>query len=125
MTRNASYKKNSQSFETFEKSVEYMKTEKIDQEKLNPAILGSLKPYYADNSVYGKTSERVRMWLTDQTWEEYLKSKSEILKTTPDDILRISQGLEKALKSTKKAAAGNEKKIHSEAPYLKGILSLE
>jgi|GEM_PF-4180834 len=114
-----------QSFETFENAVEYMKTQKISQEQLNPAVLGSLKPYYADKSVYGKTSERVRLWLTDMTWDDYLTSKEQILKTTPEDLAKISAGLETALKTAEKSVAGNKKKIQSEAPFLKNVLSLE
>jgi Zn-dependent M16 (insulinase) family peptidase len=113
------------SYETFSEAVDFMKNEKFDKEKLKPAILGSLKPYYRDTSVSAKTGQMTYLHLTDQTWEDYMEVKKEIVSTTPKEIHRISKILEKALPESQKAVAGNSGKIKAEAPFLKNVLSIQ
>ena len=113
------------SFKIFSEAIGFMENEKFDAEKLKPAILGSLKTYYKDKSLYSKTSSMTYLYLTDQTWDDYLKIKQQILSTTPEDINKISQALKPTLAQSKKAVAGNADKIKKEAPFLKNVLSLQ
>ena len=102
-----------------------MKAEKFNAVTLKPAILGSLKSYYRDKSVYGKTSTMTWLYLTDQTWDDYMEIKKEILSTTPANIKKINTVLEQALKDSKKGVAGNAEKLKAEASFLKNILSIQ
>ncbi len=113
------------SYKIFEGAVEFMKEEKFDKEKLKPAILGSLKPYYRDKSVYGKTSQMTWLHLTEQTWDDYMEIKKEIIGTTPEQINKISEILSRALPESKKAVAGNANKLKAEAKFLKNVLSIQ
>ena len=112
------------SFETFSQAVNFMKKEKLDEKKLKPTILGSLHPFYRDRSSAGKANLMTDLYLSDLTWADYMKTKKEILETRPEDFERISLALEKALKNSQKAVAGNAEKIKKEAPFLKEVLSL-
>lgn len=112
------------SFDVFSQAVDFMKNENLDQEKLRPAILGSLKRFYRDRSVSEKTGLMTYLYLSDLNWNDYMKTKKEILATTPKDFQKISQALAPALKKSKKAVVGNADKIKKEAPFLKEVLSL-
>ena len=112
------------SFDIFSQSVDFMKNEKLDQEKLRPAILGSLKPFYSDKSISSNTDFMTNLYLNDRSWEDYIRVKKEILSTTPEDFKKINEALSSALKKSKKAVAGNPDKIRKEAPFLKEVLSL-
>ena len=112
------------SFDIFAQAVDFMKNENLDQEKIKPAILGSLKTFYRDRSVSGKTDLMTYLYLSDMDWDDYIKTKKEILATTPKDFQKISQVLAPALKKSKKAVAGNADKIKKEAAFLKEVLSL-
>ena len=114
-----------QSFETFSQAVEFMKNEKLNNEKLKPAILGSLKSYYDDKSISAKTSFMTNLYLVDRSWDDYMKVKKEILSTTSKDFQKISEALSQALKKSKKAVTGNSVKLKKEAPFLKRILSFQ
>ncbi len=113
------------SYQIFEGAIDFMKNEKFTTEKLKPAILGSLKPYYQDKSVVGKTSQMTWLYLTDQTWDDYMKVKKEILNTSPEQMNKISEILSKALPESKKAVAGNANKLKAEAKFLKNVLSIQ
>ena len=113
------------SLDIFSGALDFIKNEKLDAEKLKPAILGSLKTYYRDKSVYGKTSAMTWLYLTDQTWSDYMKTKKEIISTTPEKIQKIATTLEEALKESKKSVAGNPVKMKEEANFLKNILNLQ
>lgn len=113
------------SFEIFDKAIDFMSSEQLSEDKLLPAILGSLKPYYKDKSIVDKASTMTNMFLTGQTWDDYLKIKKEVIATTPEDLKKISQALKEALKSSKKSVSGNPNKIKAEAPFLKNVLSLQ
>jgi Zn-dependent M16 (insulinase) family peptidase len=62
-----------QSYKIFDEALPFMKGEELNADKLKPAILGALKPYYSDKSVLGKTSTMTSLYLTDQTWDDYMK----------------------------------------------------
>ncbi len=111
------------SFDIFSQSVNFMKEEKIDYEKLKPAILGSLTGFYRDRSISEKTYRMTYLYLSDLSWDDYMKTKKEILETKPEDFHKINQALGSALKKSKKAAAGNAEKIKKETPFLKETLS--
>ena len=111
------------SFDIFSQSVDFMKKEKLNHEKLKPSIIGSLKTFYRDRSVSEKTGLMTYLYLSDLTWEDYIKTKKEILETKSEDFQKISQALESSLKKSKKAAAGKYEKIKKDAPFLKEILS--
>ena len=111
------------SFDIFSQSINFMKKESLDHEKLKPTILGSLKSFYRDQSISEKTYRMTYLYLSDLSWDDYMKTKKEILETTPESFQKISQALESALKKSKKAAAGNAEKIKKEAPFLKETLS--
>ena len=113
------------SFDIFSQAVDFMKNERLDREELKPAILGSLKTYYADRSISGKTSFMTELYITDQSWDDYMKIKKEILATTPEDFKKISETLSRALKKSKKAVAGNPEKLKKEAPFLKEVFSFQ
>ncbi len=113
------------SYKIFEGAIEFMDKEEFTPKKLKPAILGSLKPYYEDKSVYGKTSQMTWLYLTDRTWDDYMEIKKEILNTTPEQINRITEILNKALPESKKAVAGNANKLKAEAKFLKNVLSIQ
>lgn len=115
----------SKSFDIFSKAVNFMENEELTEEKLKPAILGSLKPYYRDKSIYGKTNTMTWLYLTDQTWEDYMQTKKEILSTKPKHIKKINEVLKKALNDSSKAVAGNAKKIKDEAGFLKKVLTIQ
>ena len=112
------------SFDTFSQIVDFMKNEEISQEKLKRAILGSLKKFYRDRSISEKTYLMTYLYLKDLNWDDYIKTKKEILATTPKDFQKINQALEAALKTSQKAVAGNADKIKKEASFLKEVLSL-
>ena len=112
------------SFDVFSQSVDFMKNEKLDQKKLKPAILGSLKAFYQDRSVSGKADFMTDLYLADLNWNDYIKTKNEILETKPKNFNKINQVLALALKKSKKAVAGNSDTIKKEAPFLKEILSI-
>ncbi len=114
-----------QSLDIFSQAVDFMKNRKLDREKLKPAILGSLKSYYKDKSVSEKTSFMTGLYLNDRSWDDYMKTKKEILSATPEDFEKISKALTQALKKAKKAVAGNPEKLKKEAPFLKQVLSLQ
>ena len=111
------------SFDIFSRSVDFMSKEKIDYEKLTPTILGSLKEFYRDRSVFAKTHQMTRLYLSDLSWDDYMKSKKEALETKPEDFDKITRILGLALKNSKKAAAGNSEKIKKEAPFFKHTFS--
>ena len=111
------------SFDIFSQSVDFMKKEDLNYENLKPAILGSLKKFYKDRSISKKTGRMTYLHLSDLSWDDYMKTKKEILETKPEDFHKINQALGLALKKSKKAAAGNSKKIKTEAPFLKDTLS--
>ena len=111
------------SFDIFSQSVNFMKKETLDYKKLKPVIIGSLKTFYRDRSVSEKAWLMTNLYLSDLTWDDYIKIKKEILETSPEDFQKINQALESALKKSKRSAAGNSKKIKKEAPFLKEILS--
>lgn len=113
------------SFDIFDKAVTFMNQQELSETALLPAILGSLKPYYQDKSIISKTDTMTSMILTDQTWEDYLRIKKEILSTKPEDIKKISTALEEALKTSKRSVSGNPNKIKAEAPFFKKVLSLQ
>ena len=112
------------SFSIFSQASQYMTEKKLSREQLRPAILGSLKPYYSDKSVEGQRNHLARLFLTDQTWDDYLKTKKEIINTTPDTIMKIGEVLQKALSQSKKGVAGNSNKLKNEAPFLDKRLEL-
>ena len=112
------------SFEIFSQAVNFMKEEKLNEKKLKPAILGSLKPFYQDRSSAGKANLMTALYLSDLTWADYIKTKKEILETRPEDFQEINQALEKALKKSQKSVAGNANILKKEAPFLKEVLSL-
>ena len=112
------------SLEIFSGAVDFMKNETLDAETLKPAILGSLKSYYRDKSIYAKTSFMTYLHLTDRTWEDYMQIKKEILATTPEKIQKISSVLEEVMKEAKTGVAGNASKVKAEAEFLKNILTL-
>ena len=112
------------SFDIFSQSVDFMENESLDQEKLKAAILGSLKRFYADRSAYREGSLMTRLHLNDLNWKDYIKTKKEILKTSPESFREINKALASALKKSKKAAAGNSNTLKKEAPFLKEVLSL-
>ncbi len=114
----------SKSFDIFSKAISFMEKEKWTPEKLKPAMLGSLKPYYKDESIYGKTSLMTDLYLTDQSWQDYLVIKKQIMETTADDFKKITAVLKKAVPESTKAVAGNEEKINKEAGFLKKVLSI-
>lgn len=111
------------SLKIFSEAMEFMKKEKVTPEKLQPAILGSLKSYYKDKSIPAKTDFMTYLYLTDQTWADYLELKKEILETTPEEFSKITEKLSQSLKETKVGVAGNTKKLKTEASFLKNILS--
>ena len=113
------------SFGVFSEAVDFMKNEKIDQKTLKPSILGALGPYYRDRSVSGVTSFMTDLYLRELTWQDYMKTKKEILQTSPESFQRISQVLDQALKKSKKAVSGNPSKIKTQAPFVKNTLSLQ
>lgn len=113
------------SFDIFSEAINFMKKEDFTQEKLTPAILGSLKPYYGDRSIYGKTQFMTDLYLSDQTWDDYMKIKKQIIQTSPQDMQKISEVLLPALNTSKKAVAGNAKKIKIEANFLKNVLTIQ
>ena len=113
------------SYEIFDGAVDFMKNEKLTKEKLKPAILGSLKPYYRDKSIYAKVGTMTWLYLTDQTWADYMEIKKEILNTTPEQINKISEVLSKALPDSKKGVAGNAQKLKAEAKFLNNVLSIQ
>ena len=112
------------SFGVFSQAVDFMKNENLNQEKLKPAILGSLKTFYKDRSVSEKSDWMTYLYLSDLSWNDYIQTKKEILATTPKNFQKISQALTSSLKKSQKAVAGNPDKIKKEAPFLKEILSL-
>lgn len=112
------------SFDIFSRSVDFMKNESLDQEKLKAAILDSLKRFYADRSVSRKEGLMTSLYLSDLSWKDYIKIKKEILKTSPASFRKINQALALALKKSKKAAAGNPNTLKKEAPFLKEVLTL-
>lgn len=113
------------SFDIFSGAVDFMKKEELTPEKLRPAILGSLKPYYSDQSIYAKTQFMTNLYLSEQTWEDYIKLKKEILSTTPESLAKITEVLSPALTTSKKAVAGNAKKLKVEANFLKNVLTIQ
>ncbi len=113
------------SLDIFSQAVDFMKAEEFNQDNLKPAILGSLKSYYSDSSVYDKTRFMTYLYLTDQSWEDYMQTKQEILQTKPEDMKRISDVLTKALKESHKGVAGSSQKLKTEAQFLKNILSIQ
>ena len=112
------------SFDIFSQVMDFMKNEKISQEKLKPAILGSLKTFYRDRSAPEKANLMTYLYLSDISWNDYIKTKKEILETTPESFQKINQALTLALKKSQKAVVGNPEKLKKEAPFLKKILSL-
>lgn len=114
------------SFDSFSQAVKFMKKENLSPKKLKPAILGSLKPFYRDHSVSGKANFMTMLYLTDLSWEDYMRTKKEILETKPESFQKINTALEKALKQSQKAIAGNADKIKKEAAFLteEEVLSL-
>jgi Zn-dependent M16 (insulinase) family peptidase len=114
-----------QSYKIFDEALPFMKSEELNSEKLKPAILGALKPYYSDKSVLGKTSTMTSLYLTDQTWDDYMKIKKEILGTTVENLKTINAVLEKALPEANKAVAGNSQKLKAEAGFLKKVLPIK
>ncbi len=112
-------------FDTFSRAVDFMKNENLDQETLTPFIIGSLKPFYSDLSVSQKTGLITQLHLTDNSWEDHMRIKREILSTTPEDFHRITEVLDSALENSTKSVAGNPKKLAEEAPFLQNILSLQ
>lgn len=112
------------SFSTFSQIVDFMKQEKLNQEKITPAILGALKTYYRDRSVSAKANLMTSLYLKDLSWNDYIQTKREILETHPKSFNKINQALDHALKKSVKAGAGNSKKIKEEAPYFKEVLTL-
>ncbi len=115
----------SKSFDIFADAVDFMEEEKLTTDKLKPAILGSLKSYYRDKSVYEKTSTMTWLYLTDQSWDDYMQTKKEILTTKPEHIAKINEVLKKALNDSSKAVAGNAKKLKAEAGFLKKVLTIQ
>ena len=114
-----------QSFDIFSQSVDFMKNQNLDEEKLRPAILGALKPYYKDKSVSARTSLMTDLYLSDRSWDDYMKIKKEILSTTPKSFKNINEALNQALKKSKRAVSGNSDKLKKEAPFLRKVLSLQ
>lgn len=113
------------SFEIFSQAISFMKNEKLNKEKLLPAILGSLKPYYSDTSLAGKSGFMTSLYLTEQTWQDYLDLKKQILATDEKSIETINQALEKSLQQSQKAVAGNAQKIKNEGKFLKKTLIIK
>lgn len=113
------------SLEIFKGAIDFMKNEKFDKDNLKPAILGALKPYYRDKSVYDKTSTMTNLYLTDETWQDYMKIKKEIMQTTPEQMQKISEILSQALPDSKTGVAGNANKLKAEAKFLKNVLSIQ
>ena len=113
------------SFDIFSESVDFMKNETFNMEKLKPAIIGSLKSFYKDRSVSGKTGLITTLYLSDLNWEDYMKTKREILETKPENFQKINQVLSLALKESRKAVSGNHEKIKKEAPFLKKVLPID
>ncbi len=111
-------------FDIFSQAVDFMKNEILDQKKIHPAILGSLKRFYEDLSVYGKMDLMTYLFLADLSWEDYIQTKKEILETSPESFQKINQALAKSLKKSQKAVAGNPAILKKEAPFLKDILPL-
>ena len=111
------------SFDIFSRSVDFMSKEKIDYEKLTPTILGSLKVFYRDRSVSEKTYRMTYLHLSDLSWDDYMKTKKEILETKPEDFDKITRILRVALKNSKKAVAGNSEKIKKEGSFFKSTFS--
>ncbi len=112
------------SFSSFSQIVDFMKKEKLNQEKLTPAILGALKTYYRDRSVSAKANLMTKLYLTDLSWDDYIQTKREILKTYPKSFNKINQALAHALKKSRKGVVGNSEKIKEEVPHFKEILVL-
>ena len=112
-------------FETFSRAMDFIKNEKINQKVLTPLILGSLKPYYRDKSIQEKTDFMTTLYLTDQSWDDYINTKKEILTTKPEDLKKISTRLSRVFKKSRKAVAGNPDKLKKEAPFLKEVLSFQ
>ncbi len=113
------------SLDIFAKALDFMKNEKFTADKLRPAILGSLKPYYSDKSVAAKADFMTGLYLTEQTWDDYLKIKKEILSTDSNKIEQITTALEKSLDQLQKAVAGNAQKIKTEGTFLKKTLVIK
>jgi presequence protease len=113
------------SLDIFSQAIDFMGSENFDADNLRPAILGSLKTYYSDQSVYDKTNFMTGLYLTDQSWQDYMQTKEEILQTTAEDMGRITQVLGKALGESSKGVAGNSEKLKAEATFLKNILSIQ
>ncbi len=114
-----------QTFDIFSQFTDFMENEDLDQERLRPAILGSLKPYYSDGSVLGKTGLMTSLYLRDRSWDDYIRVKGEILSTTPEDIREINGILASASENSIKSVAGNAKKLKEEALFLKNVLSFQ
>ena len=112
------------SFDTFSQALGFMKNEKLNQEKIKPAIIGSLKRFYRSRSVFEKTYLMTFLYLSDLEWNDYIKIKGEILSTTVEDFQKINQVLNSALKKSQKAVVGNSDKIKKEASFLGEILSI-
>ncbi|MCY4512547.1 MAG: insulinase family protein [Bdellovibrionales bacterium] len=114
------------SFDSFSQAVKFMKEENLNPNKLKPAILGSLKPFYSDRSVSGKANFMTQLYLRDLTWDDYMQTKKEILETKAESFQKINRALEQALQKSQKAVAGNADKIKKEATFVKEreILSL-
>ena len=112
------------SFQVFENIPSFMKKEDLSDENLKPFILGALKPYYKDTSVAGKTNFMTELYLTEKTWDDYMKLKKEILNTKKEDFDKITLALEKELPQAPRSVSGNKIKIKEEAPYFKEVLTL-
>jgi presequence protease len=112
------------SLNIFSEAINYMKSEKLNQDDLLPAILGSLKSYYKDTSLPEKSAMMTGLYLSEQTWDDYMKIKKEILNTTVDDFGKITKEIDLAFKKSYITVSGSAEKIKSEAPFLKNKLDL-
>ena len=114
-----------QTFDIFAESTGFMENRKPDKEELKPSILGAIKSYYSDTSISERTGLITGLHLADQTWDDYLETKREILNTTPEDIQKLNEILDSAFGNSTKSVAGNPKKIREEAPFLKNVMSFQ
>lgn len=113
------------SITALEEVIEFMEKNPAQGQELIGVVIKSLMPYFKDEAVIDQTTKDLQFYLTEQSWEDYQRIKTEIMSTTPEKMAEITEKLKLALKTKTYGVVGNKEILKKEGEFLKNTYSLE
>ena len=103
---------------------QFVKQAQLSDAQMTKYIIGAMSDLEQPLSAFDKGFRAFQMWMNEVTHEERVQFKQEVLQTTQEKILALSEPFERVMHNTTIAVIGNKAQIEQESAQFDAVYEL-